>query len=288
MDKLSTLLGRYTFNARVFFNGDFCDTNEFAEEREAGHLHLVREGPIVFIHEDGAVLRVEEPSMVFYPRGMKHRLEVPAGASVRLLCARVTFGQGSANPLAGILPDYIQIPLGGMTPMRHTLDLLFSEASQSAQGREVILDRLCDVLMTQVIRHQFDKGYLGGGVLAGLADPQLAPVLAAIHTSAHEPWQLQSLAGLACMSRAGFSEHFRTLIGVPPIEYLTRWRIGLACKLLRKGLPVKAVSAQAGYTSAAAFTRAFTEHLGVSPSLWVRDEKKGRRPTATAPDKAKT
>jgi AraC-like DNA-binding protein len=287
MDKLSTLLGRYTFNARVFFNGDFCETNEFTEDREAGHLHLVREGPIVFIHEDGAVLRVDEPSMVFYPRGMKHGLEVPAGATARLLCARVAFDRGSANPLAGMLPDCIQIPLGDMTPMRHTLDLLFCEASQSEQGREVILDRLCDVLMTQVIRHQLDTGYLGGGVLAGLADPQLAPVLAAIHARAHEPWQLQSLAGLACMSRAGFSEHFRTLVGVPPIEYLTRWRIGLACKLLRQGLPVKAVSAQAGYTSAAAFTRAFTEHLGVSPSLWVRDEKKGRRLTATAPTKEK-
>jgi AraC-like DNA-binding protein len=44
---------------------------------------------------------------------------------------------------------------------------------------------------------------------------------------------------------------------------------------LRKGLSVKAVSGQVGYTSAAAFTRAFTEHLGISPSLWIRDEKKG-------------
>jgi AraC-like DNA-binding protein len=288
MDKLSTLLGRYTFNARVFFNGDFCNTNEFAEDREAGHLHLVREGPVAFIHEDGAVLRVEEPSMVFYPRGMRHGLQVPAGVKANLLCAMIAFDKGIANPLAGALPDVVQIPLREMTPMRHTLELLFSEASQAGQGHEVILDRLCDVLMTQVIRHEFDTGRLDRGLLAGLADPQLAPVLAAIHARAHEPWQLQSLAGLACMSRAGFSEHFRTLVGVPPIEYLTRWRIGLACKLLRKGLPVKTVSAQAGYTSAAAFTRVFTEHLGVSPSLWVRDEKKGRRPTATAPDKGRT
>lgn len=290
MDKLSTLLGRYTFSARVFFNGDFCNTNEFAEDRQAGHLHLVREGPVVFVHEDGTSLRVDEPSMVFYPRGMKHGLEVPPGATANLLCAMIAFDKGGANPLAGMLPDCIRLRLGDMTPMRHTLELLFCEASQGGQGHEVILDRLCDVLMTQVIRHQFDTGRLDGGVLAGLADPQLAPVLAAMHARPHEPWQLQSLAALACMSRAGFSEHFRNLVGTPPFEYLTRWRIGLACKLLRKGLPIKAVSAQAGYTSAAAFTRAFTEHLGVSPSLWVRDEKKGgalRQPPSKKEEESK-
>jgi transcriptional regulator GlxA family with amidase domain len=129
--------------------------------------------------------------------------------------------------------------------------------------------------MTQVLRHEFEAGRLNSGLLAGLADPKLAAVLAAMHARPQESWQLPSLAALAGMSRASFSEHFRRVMGMPPVEYLARWRVALACKLLRKGLSVKAVSGQVGYTSAAAFTRAFTEHLGISPSLWIRDEKKG-------------
>jgi AraC-like DNA-binding protein len=59
---------------------------------------------------------------------------------------------------------------------------------------------------------------------------------------------------------------------MPPGEYLTRWRIGVAQDLLRRGMPVKVVSAQAGYTSAPAFTRAFTGLVGVSPRQWLKDK----------------
>jgi AraC-like DNA-binding protein len=272
MDKLSTLIGRQTFNARVFFNGKFCDANEFPADAVAGHLHVLRDGPVVFTHEGALPVQLDAPSMVFYPRGMRHRLEVPPGATATLLCALIHFPDGHANPLVRVLPDIVQMRLDERTPMRHTLDLLFAEAQagMDVQGRDVILDRLCDVLMIQVIRHQFDHGCLSTGMLAGLADRHLAPVLDAMHARPHEPWQLASLAALACMSRARFTEHFRSVIGMPPIDYLTRWRVGVACSLLRKGAPVKVVSAQAGYASSAAFTRAFTAQIGLSPREWLR------------------
>jgi AraC-like DNA-binding protein len=274
MDKLSTLLGRYTFNARVFFNGDFCDANQFHEDGLRGHLHLVRKGPVVFTHLHGETLRIEEPAMLFYPRGMSHRLEVPNGAGATLLCATIAFEDGSANPLVRVLPDYMLIPLRELEPLRHALDLLFAEASHARQGREVILDRLCDVVMVQLLRQEFGNGRLNTGMLAGLADRHLAPVLDAMHARPHEAWRVESLARLACMSRTGFTEHFRNVVGMPPVEYLTRWRIGVACQLLRKGLPVKVVSAQAGYGSPAAFTRAFIEHVGSAPRQWLRGRER--------------
>lgn len=272
MDKLSTLIGGHSFNAHVFFNGHFCDANQFDENAQVGHLHLVRAGPVVFMHEAVETFRVDEPTMVFYPRGLRHRLDVPAGATASLLCANVAFAAGNANPLARVLPDCIRMPLGDMGPLRHTLDLLFAEAGHAAQGRDVILDRLCDILVVQILRDQLARGAVGAGVLAGLADPQLAPVLDAMHARPQEPWQLQSLARLACMSRARFTEHFRAVVGMPPVEYLTRWRIERACALLRGGMPVKAASAEVGYASPPAFTRAFTEHMGVSPREWLRTD----------------
>jgi hypothetical protein len=81
MDKISSLVGRYSFRARVFFNGVFCDSNAFAENKSAGQLHLVRNGPVVFRHEGAPALRIDQPAMVFYPRGTAHSLEVPDGAS---------------------------------------------------------------------------------------------------------------------------------------------------------------------------------------------------------------
>ena len=271
MDKISSLVGRYSFRARVFFNGVFCDANAFAEDSSAGQLHLVRCGPVIFRQENLPPLRVDRPAMVYYPRGSAHTLEVPEGASANLLCAHIRFEDGGANPLARALPERLHLPLASVRSLDHTLELLFAEASSSSQGREVILDRLCDVLMIQVLRHEFEHGTLSVGLLAGLADRQLAPALGAIHERPHEPWQLETLAREACMSRARFTEHFRNVVGMPPGEYLTRWRIGMAQDLLKKGMPVKVVSSQAGYTSAPAFTRAFTALVGVSPRQWLKD-----------------
>ena len=42
MDKLSSLVGRHSFNARLFYNGAFCDTNQFTENGVSGQLHVVR------------------------------------------------------------------------------------------------------------------------------------------------------------------------------------------------------------------------------------------------------
>ena len=270
VDKLSTLISRYGFDARVFFNGQFCDANQFHEDGRAGHLHLVREGPVVFTHDHAAPVRIDDPTMVFYPRGMRHRLEVPHGASATLLCANVSFARGYGNPLARALPDFIRVPLAGAGSLQPTLELLFAEAAGAAPGRDAILDRVCDILVIRLLREQLEQGAVDAGLLAALADPHLAPVLDAMHDRPQEPWQLESLSSLARMSRARFTEHFRTVVGVPPVEYLSRWRIGLACRLLRQGMSVKAVSAAVGYTSAPAFTRAFTEHMGMSPRSWLR------------------
>lgn len=270
MDKLSSLVGRHAFNARVFFNGHFCDANHFYENGVSGHLHLVRKGPVEFVHEDGTVLRAEQPSLVFYPRGFSHRLRVPEGHTAALLCAHIVFEHGVSNPLARVLPDCLHLILSEIPGLGGTLDVLFDEAAQAAPGRELILDRLCDVLLIQVIRHEFESSNLSLGLLEGLTDRHLSLALAAIHERPHESWDLQALAKVACMSRTTFAEHFRELMGVPPGEYLTRWRLGLATRLLRQGVPVKTVSMRTGYTSPAAFTRAFTALMGSSPREWLK------------------
>jgi AraC-like DNA-binding protein len=270
MDKLSTILGRHAFNAKIFFNGDFCDANRFADTGRAGHLHLVRTGVVEFVHDDGVIVRADVPSLVFYPRGMAHWLQVPAGHTASLLCAEIVFEDGLTNPLARVLPDCLHLPLAEIPGLGTTLELLFAEAAHPRQGRELILDRLCDVLLIQVIRREFDTGKLSSDLLAGLTDRHLSLALAAMHERAHEAWTLQSLATVACMSRAAFTEHFREVMGLPPGEYLTRWRINLAGKLLRQGMPVKQVSARTGYTSTTAFTRAFAALMGASPRAWLK------------------
>jgi AraC-like DNA-binding protein len=267
MDRLSQLLRRHAFHARVFYNGEFCDTNRLHETGASGHLHLIRRGTVEFLHDDGSLVRVDQPALVFHPRGGSYlRLEPEGQAS--LLGADIRFEE-SANPLVDVLPECIHLPLSAVPGLGVTVELLFSEAASAAPGSALVIDRLCDILLVQCLRHVVDSGRLPGGLLAGLADRQLAPALAAIHDRPHEPWTLQELARVACMSRAAFAEHFRAVLGVPPGEYLSRSRIALAGRLLRQGMPVKLVSMRAGFTSPSSFTRAFTAQMGSSPRAWL-------------------
>lgn len=270
MNKLSALVGRFRFDALAFAQGHSIDSQP-AHAGMAGQLYLVRQGPVRFFDEYDVPLLVHRSALVFYPRGMAHRVQALPGAGAGVAFASLAFRDGEADPLARVLPERLHLPLDQAAPLRHTLELLFAEAARPAQGHEVILDRVCDVLMIQLLRHTFEQPRPDIGVLAGLGDRQLGPVLNAMHARPHEPWQLQSLATLACMSRTAFTEHFRKVVGMSPMEYLTGWRMRLARRLLREGLPVKVVSGQAGYTSPPAFTRAFTEHVGMSPRHWLRE-----------------
>jgi AraC family transcriptional regulator, alkane utilization regulator len=61
------------------------------------------------------------------------------------------------------------------------------------------------------------------------------------------------------------------MVGMPPMQYLTQWRIALAAHQLRSGqLSLTRIADQIGYESEAAFSRAFKRAHGVPPGTWRR------------------
>jgi AraC-like DNA-binding protein len=74
------------------------------------------------------------------------------------------------------------------------------------------------------------------------------------------------LARAAAMSRTSFAERFRTVAGVPPLTYLSRWRMLLAQRALRDGdARIGSLAAELGYASESAFSTAFKREVGESP-----------------------
>jgi AraC-like DNA-binding protein len=61
------------------------------------------------------------------------------------------------------------------------------------------------------------------------------------------------------------------------MQYLAHWRIQLASRLLQEtSQKVAAVALQVGYESEAAFSRAFSRLVGVSPAAWRRSRNVAR------------
>ncbi|REN20434.1 AraC family transcriptional regulator, partial [Mycobacterium tuberculosis] len=70
------------------------------------------------------------------------------------------------------------------------------------------------------------------GLLAGLANARMAPALRLIHEDVARRWTIEDLAKEVGMSRAAFAAHFTRILGVPPMEYVLRWRMALARDML--------------------------------------------------------
>jgi AraC-like DNA-binding protein len=67
------------------------------------------------------------------------------------------------------------------------------------------------------------------------------------------------------------AERFAHFVEDPPMQYLTRWRMQIAARLLAEGTrKVSAVALEVGYDSEAAFSRAFKKAAGVPPATWRR------------------
>ena len=188
----------------------------------------------------------------------------------RLLCGHFTFDHRSpARLFLNALPPVIlvrQQETALAAWLDSTVQMLADEEAAPKPGRDAILRRVAELLFVQAMRHHLNEAKLPSGILRGLADPQIARALAAIHSEPQADWGLETLASLAGLSRTVFAERFRTAVGETPAAYVTAWRLEKARSLLLDGNhTVDDVASSVGYASTPAFTRAFSSRFGEPP-----------------------
>lgn len=271
MDTLAALLAHFSLHAGVFYTGNICGIHEFERDALRGHLHLVRRGPIKLSGVQIDELSFDEPTLIFLPRPERHSFAADDRSGADVVCGTIQFGHGGRNPITDSLPDLVVVPLRAIDGMNNLLELMFHEAFANHSGRQAILDRLCEVLIVWLLRHCLSTGITQGGTLAGLADPRLAKTLQAIHAQPQAPWDLHRMADAAGMSRARFAAHFKEVTGETPADYLGRWRMMVAQRMLKSGRTLPQIADAVGYGSASALSRAFCRQMGCTPLQWLKD-----------------
>ncbi len=269
IDRLTGLLHRFGLRARVLHGGALRGALQLERRTGFSHLHVLRRGAIELTDGAGRVHHLSEASAVFFPGAVSHRI-VASEDGVEVMCAAIDFGSGDENPLLGSLPPMMCVPLTELASMDATLGVLFAEARARRCGHSTVSDRLTEVLFVQLMRYAIERRLVEGGVVAGLADMRLARALTAMHDDPARSWSLASLAATAGMSRSRFAARFAEVVGVPAMEYLTRWRIGVAQGLLRQGRASKVVAQEVGYGRSSTFGRAFAHVVGATPTAWLR------------------
>ena len=90
-----------------------------------------------------------------------------------------------------------------------------------------------------------------------------------LHGDPAYPWTVPELADQLNLSRSALAQRFTQLLGHPPMQYLTQWRLQLASLHLQNtDASVAKIATQVGYASEAAFSRAFKRYVGMPPSTW--------------------
>lgn len=238
-------------------------------------FHLIRRGGCWAII-DGQVERLEAGDLIFLGPGQDHVLssqspdkdEPDLEEPTLLLCGSFSYTRTVTTPLLEIFPRVTIVrdkDLAHYPWLRSTFDQLSSEYLSQGPGSELIVNKLTEIILVELIRINFGREQKSP-FLEALNDKRISRALQLLHDHPDKSWTLELVAGEIGMSRAAFASRFSALVGQPMFEYLTTLRMGRAQELLRESLlSIDEVAEQVGYESERAFTLTFKKHTGTTP-----------------------
>jgi len=247
----------------------------------------LNEGDIAVIPQGDPHVVSSAPGMRAEPNWEAHRRPEDANAlpfsiqtgsdgpsDTHLICGFFSCDARPFNPLLDSLPRFMRFSRdasqGSHSLLNQFIQFATSETGNKRAGSQSVLNRLSELMFVEVIRMHMDQlANNNTGWLAGLRDPLVGRALTLLHARPAHAWTVEELASQAAASRSALADRFTQLVGCPPVQYLTQWRMQIAAKRLADpNVKVAAVAHDVGYESEAAFSRAFKKFVGRSPSQW--------------------
>jgi AraC family transcriptional activator of mtrCDE len=209
------------------------------------------------------------------------------GEDLDMLCGRFFIGSPHDRLIRDYLPTNLVVraaagqaeqgPASASHHLASLVALMREESASDKPGGLAILNALSSALFTLTLRAASESEQAPAGLLALASHPRLAPAISAMFTDPARPWNLLDLAGLCGMSRATFIRQFQDKLGRSATEMLTDIRMSRAANELKKpAMSTEAVADSVGYRSVAAFRRAFTGKVGMTPGQWRSQARDGR------------
>jgi AraC-like DNA-binding protein len=281
--------------------------------RRGGHViiyHLIRDGRAYVQLEGEDRVTLSAGDVVTFPHGDSHllgsgdagqpidvRASLPGvlernlellhvgggGERTRLICGFLSCDPQLGQAFLGGLPRVIKInireePSGHW--LENSLEFSVMQAARREADGDAMLAKLSEAVFAETLRRYVR--HLPGdetGWLAGARDPDVGRALTLLHQRSADPWTIAGLAKEIGLSRTVLTERFRHFLGVPPMTYLTRWRLRLGARALTTtSHSVAQIAVETGYESEAAFNRAFKREYGLPPARYRRDKAGAHAP----------
>jgi len=286
-ETLNRVFSTFNVSAEVFHNGQYC--GNWAIDTSGNHylsFHIVTHGNCYLMVNDNErdIIELQQGDLVLFPHDAKHCIsndpnfesvinssqptDFQDGLGVDatgLVCGYFVHQHPLVKQMTEYLPETIILSEQGpnKTSLPVLVRLLVDESLNSNKGEIFILEKLSECILALLLREHVS---LDKGLFAALANVKLNPAISAIINQPKHKWTLENLAELSHVSRSTFSDLFRTVVGMPVMEYVTQWRISVAYRLLKdQGVSTLAAALEVGYENESSFSKAFKRVLGVSP-----------------------
>ena len=309
MDILAQVLDRVRLGGTLLFHFELGHPWNLAlPARPYALFHYLSRGSATLALEQGRELHMTEGDFVVVTRGEPHviysdrrtkplpildldrlpgRLGVVRhGGSAQplstMICGNFTVARPSRGSVLELLPPVLLLkPTEDGGWLEAILQRMVSESALERPGQGVALSRLTEVLFVEVLRSWIKSlGPGEGGWLGAMADPHIGPALQLIHERPDRPWTLGDLGHSVGLGRSAFSARFTKLVGQSMYRYLIARRMSEAAFLLETSDEgIARIATRVGYETAAAFSKLFHRHHGLSPGRYraVRRSDGGRR-----------
>ena len=188
-----------------------------------------------------------------------------------MICGNFTVSRPLRGSVLELLPPVLLLkPTTDGDWLKAILQRMVSESALERPGQSVALSRLTEVLFVEVLRSWIKSlGPGEGGWLGAMADPHIGPALQLIHERPDRPWTLRDLGHRVGLGRSAFSARFTKLVGQPMQRYLIARRMAEAAFLLESSDEgIARIATRVGYETAAAFSKLFNRHHGLSPGRY--------------------
>ncbi len=258
---------------------------------DAGDFYLLTDGrPYCFASDPAAPLQdgsrimrdhLSDDGIVRYGSGTPKT--VGAGG-------RFVFDEEISRWLLELLPALIVIRHASpqARALQPALDLIRLETEAVRPGAVAIAASLASIVLVNILRAHLAGDAPPTGWLGALADPKIGKALRLMHGDVTRRWKVADLAALVGMSRTSFSERFRERVGLPPLEYLTGWRMTIARHALKfESDALAKIAMKIGYESETAFSLAFKRIFGESPGQY-RARVRAAAPTPMGSDESQS
>lgn len=134
------------------------------------------------------------------------------------------------------------------------------------------LDALLRLLMARLARVPEDAGE--GMAVSAQTRRVIEPALQYVSGNYAQEVRVEAMAAACAMSESYFRKVFQAIMGMPPLEYVNRFRINRSVYLLSTtDETVLTIAGLTGFPSIATYNRNFRRYVGQSPAQWRKNAR---------------